>query len=835
MLRRISGLATVFTVLLLASPAFAQPPEGRGRREGGPPAEGKEDAKGSKGIQPYDKVIPEDAKSDPGLFLVHRVEDKVFYEIPQDAFDKDMLWVVQIEKIEAGYGYGGTPVGDRVVRWELRDEKVLLRDVQYQIRADVDDPIRRAVEATSLAPILEVFPVKAWGKDKAPVIEVTDFFLGDPDEFSPKRRLSASGIDKGRSFIEEVLSFPRNIETRLLATYKLSGGSDRTSSFPFPRQGPRRDPTLGAVTALVHHSMVLLPENPMKPRRADDRVGFFTVSFDDYGSPKQQVETVEYINRWRLEKKDPQAEVSEPKDPIVFYVGRGVPGKWRPWVKKGIEAWQPAFEAAGFKNAILAKDAPSPQEDPEWSAEDARISTIRWLPSNIENAMGPHVHDPRTGEILEADVLIYHNVQKLARDWYFVQTSPNDERAQKLPMPDDLLGELLAYVVAHEVGHSLGFPHNMKASSAYTVEQLRDPEFTKKNGTEASIMDYGRFNYVAQPGDGAALIPIIGPYDFFAIEWGYREYPDDEAEAKGLAEIVGRQVDNPVLRFGDADPSEDPLRQTEDLGSDSIRATELGLANLERVAGYLVAATCKEGENYDQLRNMYDQVLAQRDRELGHVVAVVGGVNRENLWFGQADRIYHPVADARQREAVAFLNEHAFRVPEKLVDPGILARLEPNGAAERILSSQSRILGMLLADGRLTRMAELTGGAKGNAYTPSEMLGDLRNGIWSELAKNPVTIDLYRRNLQRAYVEALIGKVEADETGSDVTALARGELRALQAALEHGKDLAGDDVTGLHLQDILVRIQRALDPLAPRPAPAAPSSGATMPRRGGSE
>ena len=433
---------------------------------------------------------------------------------------------------------------------------------------------------------------------------------------------------------------------------------------------------------MLHHSMIELPEQPMKPRRYDDRVGFFNETFEDYGSPNQEVDRVSYITRWRLEKKDPKAEVSEPKKPIVFYIGREVPAKWRPWIKKGVEAWQPAFEKAGFKDAILAKEPPSPREDPDWDAEDARYSSIRWLPSTIENAYGPHVHDPRTGEILESDIRMYHNVLKLVRDWYFVQASPNDPRAQSLPLPDDLIGELVAYVTSHEVGHTLGFRHNMKASSAYTVEQLRNPEFTKKNGVEASIMDYGRFNYVAQPGDGARLIPIIGPYDDFAVEWGYKEFPDAktyEHEKKELDKIVARQLKDPKVRFGDPNPAEDPSQQTEDLGSDSIRATELGLKNIDRVAGFLVKATAKAGENYDLLRERLRPVdrpaqpragpRRQRRRRLDPQQPLVPR-RQESLQRRHGDQ---------QKKAVGFLNEHAFQTPKALIDPDILDRLESHG------------------------------------------------------------------------------------------------------------------------------------------------------------
>jgi hypothetical protein len=503
--------------------------------------------------------------------------------------------------------------------------------------------------------------------------------------------------------------------------------------------------------------------------------------------------------------------VSEPVKPIVFYVDRDTPAKWKPWVKKGIEMWQPAFEAAGFKNAIIGKYAPSRREDPDWDPEDARISCIRWLPSTTENAFGPHVNDPRTGEILEADVRMYHNVLKLVRDWYFVQASPSDKRAQKLPMPDDLIGELLAYVVAHEVGHSIGFPHNMKASSSYTVEQLRDPEFTKKHGTEASIMDYGRFNYVAQPEDGAALIPTVGPYDHFAVEWGYRQFKKDSDEEAELEKIAKRQLEDPMLLYGDVNSEEDPTQQTEDLGSDPVLATELGLKNIDRVAGFLVEATCDEGEDYRLLENMYERLLGQRNRELGHVANLLGGSVRRNFWYGDADKVFSPVEADRQRKAVEFLNEHAFHTPKELVSPEITARLEANGVADRILSSQRSMLTNLINEARIKRMAEQAEHAgDSEVYGPEQMLTDLRDGIWSELKQESAKIGLYRRNLQRAHVDHLVSLVPAEAATCDLPALARHELTTLRSAIDKLK--TDDAVTIAHLADIKARIEQGLDP-----------------------
>lgn len=779
-------------------------------------AESKKDAPKSKnGVKPYDEVIAEDAETDPGLFLVHRADGKVYYEIPTDALDVPMLWVTQIAQTSKGRDIMGTLGDDLVVRWELRedDEKVLLRQVRFTMRAEEGDAIAGAVEASNLSPIIMAFPVAAYGKDKAPVVDVTGLFTEDVAELSVKERLGAERVDPKRTFIEQTKSFPENIEVKVLTTYNPRsprGGGDGPPAF----FGSSGDDT---ITAVVHHSMVKLPDDPMEPRRYDDRVGYFTVGFEDYSSDEHQVDEIRYITRWRLEKKDADAEVSDPVEPIVFYVGREVPEKWRPFVKQGIEAWQGAFEKAGFSNAILAKDAPDPRQDPDWDAEDARYSSIRWLPTDVQNAMGPHVHDPRTGEILESDIQMYHNVIKLCRDWYFVQASPNDERAQDLPLPDDLMGELIAYVVSHEVGHTLGFPHNMKASSSYTVEELRSKEFTEKYGTEASIMDYGRFNYVAQPGDGARLIPIIGPYDEFAVEWGYRRFDGEEAEEEGLAELVEKQLDDPKLRFGDPNPGEDPSQQTEDLGSDPVLATEMGLKNLERVAGFLVEATSEEGENYDLLRNMYDQLVGQFRRETGHVANVVGGFYRNNAWYGDADTQFEAISPEQQRKAVAFLNEHAFRTPEFLVRPDVLLRLEADGAADRILGMQRGLLGSLMDEGRLKRMAEhVSRAAEDGPYRPIDLIRDLSDGIFAELDPEEArAIDLYRRNLQRAYVDMLIGQVKADSNTSDLPALARGELRRLLDSIREGLSLAAverDPTSQYHLQDLRDRIAQALDP-----------------------
>jgi hypothetical protein len=761
-------------------------------------------------IKKYDEVITTNAVTKIGLFRVHRIEDSLYYEIPADALDTDLLWVVQISETTAGSSYAGMPVVDRVVRWELHGDQVLLRDVRYGIRADASDPIAQAVKESNLAPIIRAFEVKAYGKDKAPVIDVTDLFKKDVPEFSARRALSDGSMDSGRSFIEEFKAFPRNINVRVLASFapgKPRGGGGSFSSDDTPESS--------GITALLCHSMVKLPETPMKPRRFDSRVGFFTESFTDYSDHNDhEAEPVEYILRWRLEKKDPDAKVSEPVKPIVFYVAREVPEKWKSYVKAGIEDWAPSFLAAGFSNAIIGKYAPDPREDPDWDVEDARISSIRWLPSDIENAFGPQVHDPRSGEILSADVRMFHNVQKLVRDWYFVQASPCDPRAQTLPLPDDLEGELIRFVVAHEVGHSLGFPHNMKASSSYTIEQLRNPEWTKKNGTAPSVMDYARYNYVAQPGDGAGLMPKVGPYDTFAVNWGYRQYPKGADEKAELEKLVKVQIDQPMFRFGDPNAGVDSTQQMEDLGSNAVEATRLGLLNLQRVAGYLVKATSKPGKDYDLLSNEYDELLAQWSREMGHVANVVAGVEEINLYYGDANRRFFPNSADYQQKAVTFLLEHALSTPTIFTGEDIVSRLTAEGTAQRILNAQNAVLRNLISSQRISRLSEIEQTSTNATYPTAKLFSDLRDGLFRELSANPVDIDLYRRNLQRSYIDMLAANIKTPAVNSDLPAYSRAELEAIRALIQKSV-LSPKPVVQKHLKDLTVRITHALDPYPP--------------------
>ena len=781
-------------------------------------------------ILPYDKVVTKEMKTDKGLFNVHSADDKYLFEVPDSLMNREMLMVTRIAKTANGIGFGGGKTNTQVLRWQRKGKKVLLRVVSHNVVADTILPVHEAVVNSNFEPVLFSFPIKAFNKDTTSVvIDATSLFstdvkpLGFPQFY--RSRYKISRMDKDRSYIDRVSSYPENIEVRHVKTYFASK--------------PPSNGSVGSISIEMSNSMILLPKVPMKRRYFDERVGWFARGQVDYGLDAQRSKTVTYLDRWRLEVKEEDlakfkaGELVEPKKQIVYYVDRATPEVWREYIKQGIEDWQVAFEAAGFKNAIIAKDPPSKEEDPEWSPEDVRYSVVRYLASPIPNANGPHVSDPRSGEILESDINWYHNVMSLLRNWYFVQTSAINPEAQTIEFKDKVMGRLVRFISSHEVGHTLGLPHNMGSSSAYPVDSLRSASFTKKFGTAPSIMDYARFNYVAQPEDkGVALMPDIGPYDKHAIEWGYRPILDKTAvdEKATLNKWILDKADNLMYRFGhqQAGGVVDPSSQTEDLGDDAIKASSYGIKNLQRILPNIEKWTTKDGENYDEMATMYGQILSQFNRYMGHVTANIGGVYEYYKTSDQEGVVYTHVAKSHQKNALKLINKELFSTPTWMIDKNIYAKTQFSGSIEKIGSVQTRTLNNILDSGRMARMIEnqTMNGAK--AYSLVAMFSDLRRGVWSELYTGK-TIDTYRRSLQRAHINRLdyLLNMAKNQRGansgyfkqsivnigqSDIKAMVRGELNRLKRQIRTATSNAANTTSKYHLQDAIARIDMALDP-----------------------
>ena len=789
--------------------------------------------KSTKGNGKYDEVITDEAITDSGMFTVHEVDGKHYFEIPDSLLDREMLLVSRIAGTQNNLSFGGAGMkaqSQQVVRWQKKDDKVILRHVSFESIANEDDPIYESVRNNNFEPVVQTFEIKTIGKDSATkVIDVTDFFTSDIPLISglsegQRKRFQVRRLDAGRSFIDSIRAYPKNVETRHILTYE--------------SQNPPDDAVTGTISLEMNQSMILLPEEKMDKRMVDDRVGYFSIEQTEYGGGRHKADEQQYITRYKLVPKDKEAylngELVEPVEPIVYYIDPATPEKWREPIKKGIEDWQKAFEAAGFKNAIIAKDPPTAEEDSAFSPEDVRYSVVRYIANDIPNAQGPHVHDPRTGQILESDILWYHNVMNLLRNWYFVQTAAVNPDARSVQFEDEVMGELVRFVSSHEVGHTLGLPHNWGSSNAYPVDSLRSPTFTAEHGTAPSIMDYARFNYIAQPGDGVKNFhPAIGEYDEWAIKWGYTWFPEDvsqQEKRETLNKWTRQRADDPRYFYGRQTGSKiDPRSQNEDLGQDAMKASELGIENLKRITSNLIEWTERKGADYDELDELYSNIVGQWSRYMGHVTKNIGGVYENFKTYDQEGPVYEFVPEETQQRAMNFLNDYAFNTPEWMLNSEILGRINQSTVVDEMRSAQANVLEDLTDPQRLARLIEYKARYSEDTYDAFEMMDDIRSGIWSELSDNS-EIGVHRRNLQRAYLERMeylmteelpqvpsgykdyIGWTDVDISQSDIRPIVRSQLVTLQDEVQQTANRVNDRATQAHLMDVKMRIDNILNP-----------------------
>lgn len=783
------------------------------------------------GLKPYAQVITPKAKSSFGFLTVHKVDNNYFFEIPDSMLNRDILIVNRISKAptsrqKSRVGYPGDILGSKVIRFENKDNKrILVREYSYRERSENKDGMFQSVRNSNTQPIVANFGIETIKKDSLTrnyVINVSVFLQKENPLFSfdadSKEYIGLLNMVGEGTYIDTLKAFPKNIEISTTVTYQSKKGMNNVG---FLETGSPRIP----LTYELNSSMVLLPEVPMKARLFDPRVGYFTVGYTDFDSNPQGIEYKKLITRWRLEPKDEAAylrgELVEPKKPIIIYIDPATPKKWVPYLIQGVNDWQVAFEKAGFKNAIYALEAPT--DDPSWSLEDARHSAIVYKPSDIPNASGPHINDPRTGEILETHINWYHNVMSLLRDWYMIQAGTIDEAARKMQLDDELMGQLIRFVSSHEVGHTLGLRHNFGSSHTVPVEKLRDKAWVEANGHTPSIMDYARFNYVAQPEDGitrAGIFPRIGIYDKWSIEWGYRwlpqfQTPEDEVAFSNQSIIKKLKTDVRYTFGTESDPN-DPRNQSEDLGDDSMLASLYGIKNLKRIVPQILTWSYEPNKSYAGAGEIYSRVVSQFNRYLGHVTKNVAGIYSNSITVEQTDEIAREFVPANiQKRAIAFLNEQLFTTPEWLIDRQLMekAKILPVNV---ICSLQSGVLARLINKNTLDKMSEneILNGKK--AYTSAQMFNDLKKVIWSNLGQS----DIYKRNMQKAYVEKLInlldkkGNADKNASGkrpaySEAPAIAHGQLTELKRLTTSAASMTSGTAKG-HYQNLITLIDTAL-------------------------
>lgn len=769
------------------------------------------------GPRSYRRVIHPDAITRKGLFTVHKVEDKYYFEIPDSLLGNDLLVVTRISRgaagVRPGYsGYAGDQIGSTVIRFEKGpDDNLFLRRVSFgDYSGDSTNSMFDAVVRSNLQPLAASFGISAYTPDRrASVIDVTNYINGDNDVlfFSPgvKQQMKVGRMLSNMCYIKDIQPYPLNVEIRTIKTYEREASAS-SSSFTWE----------------LNTSILLLPRVPMKKRFADRRIGYFTERYTDYSTNPQGVEVVSYIKRWRLEprpedlEKYRRGELVEPETPIVFYIDPATPRKWVPYLIQGVNDWQVAFEAAGFKNAIMAREVPDKLEDPDWNMDDSRHSMIVYKPSEWTNATGHMITDPRSGEIIASQVNFYHNIMSMLRTWYMIQCGTVDKRAQQMNFDDQLMGRLIRSVVSHETGHALGLLHNFGASSTVPVERLRDKEWLDANGICPSVMDYARFNYVAQPQDSVGqegLIARIGSYDKWAIEWGYRLFPftplDDPKNYLSTWTIA--MLQDPRLWYGSEFSPSDPRSQTEDLGDNAMRASEYGMKNLQRVVPHLIDWTYQESEDYSGLTEVYTGVTQQYSNYLRHVTRYIGGTYQTIKTYDQPGAVYLPVPAHLQRNAVYFLDEHLFNTPSWLLDSTVLARV--GRAPLQILGKyQNMVLSNLMSLSSLRDLVHAESMYGNRTYGISSFFFDMDRSIFRELRNND-PVDIFRRSLQRNYVDKLITLADGTTIGKgydDILPEVYAQLRSLREKLPKAIRKSEDLPTRHHLQYILDQLNEVV-------------------------
>ena len=823
----------------------AAPTDSTRRAPGAPGAAAKPQPK------PYDQVITDKALTRHGMITTHKIEDKYYFEIADTTLGRDILVVNRISKsgtdVRAAQGYAGDQIGSTVIRFEKGpNNRIFMRKISFRTyNPDSTTSMYRSLENSSIQPIAASFNIAAFTPKKdGSVIDMTDYINSDNDIFyfsSPaaKTRFRLGNQLADRSYITNVRSFPTNVEITAVKTYSLSAGNAGGAG----GGGGFGGGATGTATLELNSSLVILPKVPMKPRYFDPRVGYFAVGYTDFDRNPQGVKSIEMVKRWRLEPKPEdiakykRGELVEPKKQIVYYIDPATPKKWIPYLIAGVNDWAKAFEKAGFKNAVVAKEAPTKAQDSTWSLDDARHSAIVYKPSEIANASGPSTSDPRSGEIIESHINWYHNVQSLVHDWYMIQTAAVDPRARKMTFSDELMGDLIRFVSSHEVGHTLGLRHNYGSSSTVPVENLRNKKWVEENGHTPSIMDYARFNYVAQPEDNISskgLYPRIGDYDKWAIEWGYKYFPDSKTVDSDMAlldKMTTESAKNRRLWFGTETNPDDPHSQNEDLSDNAMKASDYGIKNLKVIIKGLPEWTKTKGEGYDDLKNMYGQLTTQFGRYMGHVAKNIGGIYENPKTVDQAGPIYERTPAATQKEAMDFLNRNLFTTPTWMLPQSMLDNIDEN-PLEVVSRLQNTTLSRLLATSTLRKLvsAEATDGA--TAYKISDLFNDLNGSIFTELKSN-ASIDVYRRNLQKAYIDKLIAIVKPapapananpmmaaarggaastalSASQSDILSVVKGQLHELQSSIKTAANSQSDTLSKYHLADLNDRIETAL-------------------------